>query len=512
MTGRTSRWAATAAALTVIGACTNGPAADVADKTGGETVVLRMATIDGEVHGFNGPGTQAFLDSLAELSSDRLKVVMTTSFGEGAADAESKLVEAIASGEIDGGWPATRAFAAAGIEGLEAVEAPMMITSYAAAKELVSGPVADSAIAALDGSGVVGLGLAVAELRRPFAADAALLGPEDWQGIRFRSFNSPTQSAAISALGAVPVNAYADWQDQVAAGELRGIEAGFGVPDGPARNVTGNVVLWPKVPVFSVSQKRYDALSDEQRGWLRQAAASATQASVEATWDESTQAAALCNRGFRFVDATSEQLANLRAAWKPVIDDLAADPESGPLMEEIERLGVKYPDADVLEVPASCRQPAEPPAELEVPDQPSTFPAGIYRMEVTLDDVRAAGLNNGPGFTGTWTLTVEDGTYQLSCRVIDRPDRDCGTSGIPDHVYEAGHLRGTGPTVYFAQDVELLSELSGCTVTSSNIPDRCHIVDPYSMTWELDADGLTFSELSSAADVLYAIKPWQKID
>jgi hypothetical protein len=173
---------------------------------------------------------------------------------------------------------------------------------------------------------------------------------------------------------------------------------------------------------------------------------------------------------------------------------------------------VKYPAADVLVVPASCRQPAEPPGGLEVPAQPSTLPAGIYRVEVTLDDVRAAGLNNGPGFTGTWTLTVEDGTYRLSCRVIDRPDKDCGNSGHSDHVYEAGHLRGTGQTVYFAQDIELLSELAGCTVTSSNIPERCMVVDPYSMTWKLDADALTFSELTSAADSIYAIRAWQKID
>jgi TRAP-type C4-dicarboxylate transport system substrate-binding protein len=488
----------------MIGACSSGPAADVADKTGGETVVLQMATHDGEVHGYNGPATHAFLDSLAEISGDQLRVEMTTSFGDGAPDAESRLVEAIASGEIDGGWPASRAFAAAGIEELEAIEAPMTITSYAAAKELVSGPVADSIIASLDGSGVVGLGLAVAELRRPFAADAPLLGPEDWQGVRFRTFDSPTESAAISALGAVPVNVYAGWQEQVAAGSLRGSGQGLSVAEGPANNVTGNVVLWPKIAVFSLSQKRYDALSDAQRGWLRQAAATATRASVEAKWDESAQAAELCNRGLRFVDASREQLADLQAAWKPVIDELAADPESGPLMEEIEKLALKYPDADVLEVPASCRQPAESAGAPVIPPQPSRLPAGIYRVQILIEDVDAAGMDNGGGLTGTWTMTVEDGMYNLTCKVLDNPKVDCGTSGGPDEPLEAGPVRGPGHVATFACDDKVMAELTEA--------GSCHDGNPpYSVRWRVDGDEVFFSEPNNGYGNLLVIKPWQKI-
>jgi TRAP-type C4-dicarboxylate transport system substrate-binding protein len=506
---RTGRLAATASALIVIGACSSGPAADVADKTGGETVVLTMATIDGEVQG--GPAPQAFLDSLAASSGGRFKVDVTTSFGDGAADAESRLVQSIASGELDGGWPATRAFAAAGIEGLEAVEAPMMITSYAAAKELVGGPVADSVTAPLEGSGVVGLGLAVGDLRRPAAADAPLLGLEDWQGIRFRSFNSPTESAAIRALGAEPVNLYAGWREQIVAGSLRGVEVG--AAGGPANNVTGNVVLWPKIFVFSVSQKRYDALSDEQRGWLQQAADSATKASIDWTWDESTQVAEMCGAGGRIVDSSAEQLAGLRTALHPVIVELGADPESGPLMAQIQGLAEKHPTVDVLEAPTSCQQPAEQPAEeLVVPEHRSPFPDGVYRVEVTLDDVETAGLTNDGGLTGTWTFTVEDGTYRLTCQVLDLPDRDCGSSKGYEGPYEAGHLRGTGQTAYFAFDVELMSQFTGCSLPVSDAADSCYVLEPFSMTWQLDGEMLTFSDPSKWVETAYIIEPWQKID
>jgi TRAP-type C4-dicarboxylate transport system substrate-binding protein len=500
MNGRTGRrLAATTAALAMVGACADGPAADVADKTGGETVVLQMATIDGDIGGFSGPAPQAFLDRLAELSGDRLRVETTTSFGDGSVDGESKLVAAIASGELDGGWPATRAFAAAGIKGLEAVEAPMTISSYGAAKELVTGPVADAVIAPLHGSGVVGLGLAVAELRRPLAADAPLLGPEDWQGIRFRSFNSPTQSAAISALGAEPVNIYAGWQEQVQAGLLRGAESG--VTMSAASNITGNVVLWPKILVFSLSQKRYDALSDEQREWLQQAADSATQA-VDATWDETAKAAKVCEQGGRIVDATAEQLADLRAAWRPMIDELAADPESGPLMADIQALAEKHPHADVLDVPESCRLPAEATADPVIPPQPSMLPAGIYRVQITIEDVVAADMDNGPGWTGTWTMTINDSMFSITCKVLDNPKVDCGTSRGPDEPLEAGLVRGPGHVATFVCDDKVLAELTEAA--------SCNGASPYSARWRVDGDKVVFSEPNGGSGLL-VIKPWQKI-
>ena len=227
------------------------------DKTGGDTTVLRLATFEGQVNA-NGQnyGPQAFVDNLRKLSGGRLKVELTTDYGGDAPDAESRLVRAIASGEVDGGWPSTRAFANAGISGLGVVEAPMTITSYAAEKALVSGPVAGKLLSRLDGTGVVGLGLTVGPLRRPFAAKAPLLGPGDWQGVRFRVFNSPVQADAVRALGATPVNLSLSFIDELKAGTLRGAE--FDIPQyehngfaAEAGHVTANVVLWPKVFVLA---------------------------------------------------------------------------------------------------------------------------------------------------------------------------------------------------------------------------------------------------------------------
>ena len=115
-------------------------------------------------------------------------------YGGGAPTADAELIKAIADGQLDGGWVGTRGFGAAGIHGLEAFEAPMVITSYAAQKALISSDVTTQALASLDKSGVIGLGLTVGALRRPFAAKSALAGPEDWEGCEVPNASTPTSS------------------------------------------------------------------------------------------------------------------------------------------------------------------------------------------------------------------------------------------------------------------------------------------------------------------------------
>jgi TRAP-type C4-dicarboxylate transport system substrate-binding protein len=503
----TSLWALVAA--TVLVAACRGGADDAADKSGSDTVVLRLATIDSVNNNGQSYGPQAFVDALEQVSDGRLQVDVAETYGDGAADAESNIVEAIASGELDGGWPSTRAFADAGISGLEAVEAPMTITSYAAEKALVSGPIADELLAQLDGTGVVGLGLAVGPLRRPFAADAALVGPEDWQGARVRVYNSPVQADAVRALGGEPANLSFEWINEVEAGTLRGAEfdiaqyhtAGFTTQAG---NVTANVVLWPKVFVLSISQERLDALSDQQREWVHEAADQAVQASVDGTYDETTPARRLCESGVRFVDASPSQIASLRSALTPVVDQLADDPVTGPLLEQIQGVAAEHGRPDVPDVPASCRAAAVEDELGPVPEEVSSLPNGLYRTEITLADVEAAGATNGPGWTGTWTLEVSDGTYALTCTPLDDPESDCGHAGTDD-VLDAGYLRGTGDTVYFVYDAQLHSQLSGCELPCNPLP-------PYRVTWAMDGDNLRFRDLSPEVGALdKVLTPWQKI-
>jgi TRAP-type C4-dicarboxylate transport system substrate-binding protein len=494
------RWAAVTVGALLLAAC-GSEGGETSDKTGSDTVVLKLATIDEVNDNGQSYGPQAFVDELAKVSSGRLRVDVTKQYGDGAPDAEVRLVRAIADGTIDGGWPATRAFANAGIKGLQAVEAPLTLTSYDAEKALVTSPVAGEMLAHLEGSGVVGLGLTVGPLRRPFAGGEPLLAPADWRGASFRIFNSPVQGAAVSALGGTPVQLGFDWPDEVAAGALRGAE--FDVAQyaqngrtNEAGLVTANVVLWPKVFVLSLSQKRYDSLTDEQKEWVRTAAERATQASVDATYDETSIARKLCDSGARFIKASNEQVAAMKSAVAPVITQLASDPVEGSVLKKIQELAADHGDAETPDVPDNCASltPDDAPATVPAtsPAELSALPDGVYRVEISLDDVISAGLTNNKGWTGTWTLTVAAETYQVHCAPLDDPGRDCGN--IPSEaVVEGGRLVGAGNTVTFESD---------------------RGEAPYTLTWAIDGDKLNFTDPETATHFViwnWLLEPLTKI-
>jgi TRAP-type C4-dicarboxylate transport system substrate-binding protein len=425
------------------------------------------------------------------------------------------LVEAIASGDLDGGWPSTRAFSRAGIPGLDAIEAPMTLTNHEALQAVASGPAAERALAALEGTGVAGLGLFAGDLRRPFAADAFLLSPDDWDGISFRSYNSRVQSDTIAALGATARDLSFGWVEEVAGGRLDGIESGIEVYAGNFSTelpyATANVVLWPKVSVLALSQQRLDSLTDEQRAWVDRAVEAAFGARSAAAHDESSAVEAACEGGVRFALASNEDLAAMRATVQPVIDALSASEIDQALMADVLAVAAEHPDAYVPPVPEECLgEPADDPLA-EVPDEISSLPAGQYRTEIRLADVTAAGVDNGPGWTGTWTLTIENGSYVLTCRAVESPGKDCGNTTW-EGALEAGSLLGRGDIVYFDHDEELMAHLTGCQLPAAAEPGHCPSAATYRVQWSLEGDRLTFTDAGEVAPYHLTLTEWQKID
>jgi TRAP-type C4-dicarboxylate transport system substrate-binding protein len=493
-----------------------GQQAPPQDKAGTQTLTLHIATPDVVNNNGMSYGTQAFVDDLAKVSGGQITVDVLQDYGSGAVDSEAQIIKALASGEIDGGWPAARAFEGPGIASLQALEAPMTITSMAAAKALVSGQTSADALAQLKGTGLVGLSLLIGPLRRPFAAQAPLLEPKDWQGVTFRTFNSPVQAAAIKALGGTPVTAGTDWVDLVAAGQLRGIEfdiAQYQVNGDTTETpyVTANEVLWPKVFVLALSQKRWGSLSDQQRAWVQQAADMARQASLDASYDESGAAQQLCSAGVRFIDATSAQIAAMRTALAPVIAQMASDPATATLLKDVQAAAAAHPGVDEPTVPDSCRSAIPPDAAPSIPTTASSLPDGTYRVRITSADVTAAGVPDVSN-QGTWTLRVQGGTFALSCRFVSDPDRDCGNSHFDGATVETGHLYGAGQTAYFVGDADMLQKATGCLMPMSQVLDgHCFVLPPYWFTWTLAGNQLTFTQQGGVPSPQYVIRPWTRI-
>lgn len=511
MGSRSARpFAATVGALGLVVGLAACGSVQPADRIGSGTVHLQFATPNGD------PGAvgEDLVQAIEEVSEGRMTVDVTPDYGDGAPDAEARLVQAVASGALDGGWPGTRAFAQGGIVGVKAIEAPMAITSHAALVELVTGPAAEQVRSALEGSGVVGLALVADRLRRPFSSQAPLVDPGDWSGVTFRSYNSPVQAATIEALGATPAVVTHTWHQHVADGTLRGgelpVESYLAMGLAPvAGNLPSNVVLWPLVPVLSVSQKRYDSLTPTQQDWLRRAAQDVTAASLErGTPQEQNDAAEqLCKKDVRLVTASDAQMTQLRQAVEPVRQALRDDRAEAALMRTVDEIAQRHPDPDILDVPASCGDPSTAPAT-SPPTDGAGIPDGIYRTAIPVSAVTASGDSNNDGWSGTWTLTIKDGTYALTCRPLDQPGRDCGNVVI-DGALEAGHVRGAGDQVSFEYDAQLHSSLSSCQLPASRTdPGHCNAIDTYSATWTLAGDLLTFSD----SDVLHLVlEPWRRI-
>jgi TRAP-type C4-dicarboxylate transport system substrate-binding protein len=217
-------------------------------------------------------------------------------------------------------------------------------------------------MASLDGSGVVGLGLAVGPLRRPWSVSAPLTDLRNWRGVSIRTFHDPVQAAAVEALGALPVDASYTFPDLVRQGTLQAVETDVAQY---ARNGYGrllpvlaaNVVLWPRMPVIAMSRLRYGGMSAQQREWLRAAAGEAVRASVDHVYDDSAVAQRLCGAGVRVAEASPTQLAELHEAVRPVLDALAADPVTARSLAEV-RKAAEPAAPEPLTVPPQCRRPA----------------------------------------------------------------------------------------------------------------------------------------------------------
>lgn len=501
------------ATLVLVVACAPGGT----DKSGSDVLRLHFATVDGQVdsNGYD-PGPEVFIRALRELSGNRIQVDVETTYGAMRAAAESELVEAVGNGAVDGGWPASRAFAAAGIPGLAALEAPMTITGLAAERELVQGHAAGLVAASLDGSGVKDLGLLVGPPRRPFGVDVFPLTARDWQGMRFRSFNSPVQAATLEALGARPVQAGADWLAMAQAGEVDGVEMdvaqylanGFGRQAG---RVVSNVVLWPKMPVLIVNQELWDGLTDERRDWLQEAADRAVQASVEAEYPEDEIASQLCTRGTRFRAADPGEVLAMRAAVQPVVDRLGADPDEAPLLREVQAVAELHP-ADVITVQDSCTTEANFPEATDVPTTLAPIPEGTYRKQITEEEVARAGLGNNDGTSGTWTLQVRDGHWYVSCRPLAAPGLDCGHS-VDDGVLDAGSFYGDDRVVWMVAESDVLADATGCQLPAAETEGHCHPpLPPGQLDWTLDGRDLVFSSLSRSLGFEMILKPYVRID
>jgi TRAP-type C4-dicarboxylate transport system substrate-binding protein len=414
---------------------------DQTTKAGGSEgpVTLRIGTDDSEDRP-SAAQIREFARRVDELSGGDLRIEpVWRAAGAGVSDWDQRVARMVKSGELDMGLIPSRAWDTEGVTSMRALNAPFLVTSDELVTEIVAGDLAAEMLAGLGDAGVVGLALFPEGLRHPFGYEAALRGPEDYQGKAIRSPTSKTVSAFLEALGATTTDAGVSTDNQV------GMESSYSLE--PSGTAAGNVTFFPKTNALVIDDEAFDGLDDRQRDVLRTAAAETREWAIDTTPSDAAAARSHCKRGHAVVLVGDEDIAALEAAAAPVIAELERDEQTRRLIDRIRDL--KRQTTVSATAPVRCGNPGDSAAGTDDGTAPagaddrSTL-AGVYRFEVTEEDLRAEGVTD-PALiaenVGILTWTIADGGYcweQKAPNPVNNPD-ECGA-------YE---VSGDRFTIYF---------------------------------------------------------------
>jgi TRAP-type C4-dicarboxylate transport system substrate-binding protein len=345
------------------------------DKAGGagEPVVLRMADTGSQL-GYT-PAVEYFVQRVTELSAGHLRIDVVHNWGNGAPDAEQQVVRDVAAGKAHLTYVGAPVFDTLNVTSFRALLAPMLIDSYALQDAVVKSDIPGQMLDGLKTLGVSGLGLVGGNLVKPLAAKRALLGPADWHGITFQAYRSRELADAIRALGATPTDTQSGLDAGLDDGSIQGFAKGLlayeiNATEHRAPYVTANVNLWPNMLVLVANPASLARLTDDQRGWLRQAAGDAAASSRSLVDREDQIVPAVCQAGAHLANASDADLAALRQAFDPVYSELEQDPQTKAFIGQIRSLKQSLPVNPPLAIPAGCTAPAPTPSVVPSPSDP----------------------------------------------------------------------------------------------------------------------------------------------
>jgi TRAP-type C4-dicarboxylate transport system substrate-binding protein len=420
------------------------------DKAGGSgaPTTLRLAAAD-DAEQPDARWVRYFAAQVAELSGGSLRVRVTWDAGGQSADHEARIATMVRDGDFDLGWIGARSWDQVGVKSFQALQAPFLVTDHALLGRIATGPLGARMLEGLDDP-VVGLALVQDRLRYAFGARRPLTSPEDFRGARLRMLPSQATETVLRALGAEPVQIDGDeLAAAVGQGEIDGAEASLGTnsADEGENYVAGNVVLFAKALTLFGGSDALDALDDDDRDAVREAAAMTARYAAAHHPSESDMLREFCESGraVGVVRAGPAELAALRRTAEPAFAELERDPLTRSLISEIEELKAGSAQDRVKPLPTCW--PGHAVSTGEKVDA-STLD-GTYHWRVTRAGKIAAGGSDDDEDVGTiGTMTLRDGRWRMG---DEDPEAYSGTFEIRGHrlVFDWG---GTLLTFGFERD------------------------------------------------------------
>jgi len=303
-----------------------------------------------------------FAREAARRSGGALQVSLRSELYGDKPDSEQQVARAVQAGRLPLAWDATRVWDIEGVLSFQGLQAPFLIDSVALMDRVIASPLATQAASGLAAKGVVSLGLAAVNLRRPLGAKRPFRSLADFSGAKVNIVSSNLSRAVITALGATPkeVGGGEDLAEALRTGKVDAAETAIDVVfrngySNVAKFMTSNVVLFPKFASIDANAKLLDGLAAPLREALAGAAAATGPHSTAGLAGlQDADAAALCRQGLRFASASQAELDALAAAEKPVYDTLAADAGTASLLDGIRALKQQGGVSAGLTVPANC--------------------------------------------------------------------------------------------------------------------------------------------------------------
>lgn len=401
--------AASIAAFVVLAcaACTGG--ATALDRSGGELTPTPMTLT--MVAGEDGWFMLPYVEQVADLSHGGMQVdllpsnVTVARFGRST----EALVKAVRDGEVPLALVPARDLRPLGVTSLDALLAPFVIDSFAMEAALLQD---DSLIAPMlhdvDELGVEGLGILPGPLVHPFGVKGPLLSAADFEGTTISASRGEIAERTLALLGA----GFIVWEENGARmdninGSL--LPMSYVTGNGfhaSGRSVTADVMMWPRPLVLIANRDALAALSAEQRAVLTSAVGATVPDLVgDFESDDLESSAVACGVGLTLPEAGADGIAGLRAAVRPLVEEIGATDIGAKVFARVEELRPSTPPQRPLEcLPTPASWPTEVSTRLD----------GTYIADTTPDDLRAQGVRELDIIEENWghyTLVVKDGRF-----------------------------------------------------------------------------------------------------
>jgi TRAP-type C4-dicarboxylate transport system substrate-binding protein len=357
-----------AATVAVAGLVTAGCTSN--DRAGGNAGTTVTTLTLGDANGSPPKQLLSFADNVDKLSHGGLKIEFRDDVHHPEPEYETSIVQDVKEGTFDLAWVGPRVFDTLGATDFQPMLAPLLIDSQDLQGKVFDAGIPDEMLAGVDAIGVVGVGILPGPLRRPLSKAGTLTSPDAFRGKVVGTQTSALSEAAYRALGATtvhlgtgaPIDQVDAYDPQVGLVWLNHYE------EQGAKDIVGNVNLWPRPLAIIAGPEAWERLTDEQRKILQDAAKVAQSAALDASRSEDTDALSdLCGAGIAVSSATPEQLAAFETAFEPVYEQIeSAGAASKAWLEKIRAL-----KADSATPPdsATCEgADAKPRSEGVLPD------------------------------------------------------------------------------------------------------------------------------------------------